>query len=207
MASSNKLILGVLPLACACAASPAAGPAQHFAQYETKLLIDAGQRRGDSAFGPVDEQTAFGLEAVIHQPNARSALEIGLFHSSDSTTKSEPGSGRVDFKGSMTEFSVGGRWLNDKWYLNTQPYAAAGASLLLPKYSEDPEVGSSKSDSGWAIGPYLRAGVEWSLTDNLSIALDYRLVILANIIHDVSFGRSPADANYQQIGIVLGWQF
>ena len=207
MAISTKLIPVLLPLATACAAAPSAAPYQHFAQYQTKLQIDAAQRSVDSAFRPVDDQTAFGIEAVISQPGARSALELGLFRSTDDLTRDVSGVGRVKYKGSLTEFSVGGRWTNDVWYANARPYAGAGVSLLFPKYSETPASGSSQSDSGWALGPYIRGGLEWSLGDSLTVALDYRQVLLSGLVHGVNFGDSPADANYQQIGIVLGWQF
>ncbi|MBL8857629.1 MAG: outer membrane beta-barrel protein [Planctomycetes bacterium] len=206
MAISTRLILVVLPLVTACAAAPTAAPYQHFAQYQTKLQLDVGKRSPDSAFEPVDEHTSYGIEAVISQPGARGGLELGLFYSTDEETRDVSG-GRTKFKGTMTEFSVGGRWEGDLWYAHSRPYASAGASLLFPKYSERPDSGSSRSDSGWAIGPYIRGGLEWTLTDNLTIALDYRQVLLSNIVHDVSFGNSHADANYQQLGIVLGWQF
>jgi hypothetical protein len=170
-------------------------------------MLDVGKRSADSAFEPVDDQTSFGIELDVRQPNASSGLELGLFHSSESKSKDVAGIGKVDYKGSMTEFSIGGRWYHDQAFAYGRPYAAAGAALLCPDYSADPVSGPSKSDSGWAVGPYFRVGMEWRIGEHASIALDYRQVLLSNIIRDVDFGNSKADTNYQQIGIILGWAF
>lgn len=206
MTSPKPILLALLPLFASCAAAPLAGPAQYFAQYQTKLMLDVGRRNADSAFEPVDDQTAFGVELDIRQPNARTGLELGLFRSTEEKSKDFGGT-RVDYTGHMTELSVGGRWYNEKGYANAHPYACAGASLLFPSWKEHNSAGGSRDDTGWAVGPYLRGGVEWMLGNHLSLALDYRIVILSNIVHGIDLGDSPADANYQQLGLVVGWAF
>jgi hypothetical protein len=210
MSSTKKLILLALPLFAACAAVPAPSPAlapQYYAQYQTKVMVDVGQRCLDSAFEPVDDQPVFGIELDVRQPNASSGLELGLFYSSEKKSKDVAGFGNVDYKASMLEFSVGGRWYHDQVFANGRPYAAAGASLLCPEYVADPDTAPSKTDDGWAIGPYFRVGMEWMVGDHASIALDYRQVLFSEIIRGVDIGNSPADTNYSQIGIVLGWAF
>lgn len=208
----NRALIGILATpgllgACAAVPAPRAAPVQFYAQYESKLMVDVGQRYLDSAFEPVDDQTAFGLELDVRQPNASTGLELGIHYSRDSAARDVAGLGRVDFEGSMTEISVGGRWYHDRAFANGRPYACAGASLLLPEYDVNPPFGETKHDSDWTIGPYLRGGMEWSIGDSLSLALDYRMVILSNIVQDVDVGISRSDANYQQIGVVLGWSF
>lgn len=203
----KKIAPVALLLLASCAAAPVAGPPQYYAQYQTKLMLDVAQRSVDSAFEPADDQTAFGLELDIRQPNARTGLEIGLFHSSEGKSKDVSGVGRVEYDGQMTEFSVGGRWYNEKAWANAHPYACAGASLLLPEWEERAPLGAKRNDSGWAIGPYLRVGSEWRIGEHVSLALDYRIVILSNVVHGIDLGDSPADANYQQLGLVLGWAF
>jgi hypothetical protein len=206
MALTTKLSLIVLPLASACAALPSPAP-QYYAQYQTTLMIDAGRRSLDNAFEPVDDQSTLGIELDIRQPNASVGLEVGLFYSSADKSQDVAGIGKVDYESSMIELSVGGRWYHDSAFLFGRPYAAAGASLLLPSYSAEPNIESDETGSDWAIGPYFRVGMEWAIGGHASIAIDYRQVLFANVIHDVDLGNSFADANYQQVGLVVGWAF
>ncbi|MDZ4774013.1 MAG: outer membrane beta-barrel protein [Planctomycetota bacterium] len=210
MALSHKLTLLVLPLFAACAAVPAPAPAlapQYYAQYQTKVMVSMGTRSLDSAFEPVDDQTVLGIELDVRQPNASSGLELGLFYSQESQSKDIAGFGEVDYEASMLELSVGGRWYHDQVFLTGRPYAAAGASLLCPEYTSDPVSGPSTTDDGWSVGPYARLGMEWMVGDHVSLALDYRLVLFSDLVHGIDLGNSPADTNYQQFGIVLGWSF
>lgn len=202
-----RVSLLVIPLACSCAAVPSAAPIQYNAQFETTLLVDFATRCVDSAFDPVDEQLAIGIEADIRQPNDDVGLELGLHHSWDDASRNVAGVGRVDFSADMTELSVGARWKYAEWGARVRPYASAGIAFLLASYSTDSATGGARSDRDWTIGPYVRAGLEWPATEHVSVALDYRQVLFSELFNDLSLANSNTDANYSQIGIVLGWKF
>jgi opacity protein-like surface antigen len=206
MALPTKLLLFVLPWCGACAAVPAPAP-QFYSQYRTKLSIDVGQRFVDGAFDPVDEQDVIGIEYDVRQPNAMSSFELGLFYSEEKLSRDKAGVGNVDYEGTMLELSLGGRMYLDAEFLKGQPYAAAGMSGFIGRYRADADSGSEEGETDWAVGPYYRLGMEWMLGDHISVALDWRSVILSNIVHDLDIGNGHADANYYQYGMVLGWTF
>lgn len=205
MPHPTKLALLVLPCFAACAASPSPAP-QFYSQYRTKLSIDYAQRYADSAFEPVDDMDTLGLEYDVRQPNAPSSFELGLFYSNEDVKRDVPGSGEVDYQGTMFELSMGGRMYLDSEFLKGVPYAAAGLSGFIGRYRADSAT-SEIGETDWAVGPYYRLGMEWMIGDHISVALDYRQVLFTNVLHDMDIGTGHADANYQQVGLVLGWTF
>lgn len=187
----------------ACATSPF-HPGNRF---DTTVMADLAWRCADSDFEPVDQQRAFGLETDVRMPHDNVGLELGLFHSSRSGTREIAGSGSADVDASMTEASVGGRWRYGPWILGSQPYAAAGASLLFVSAKSDGPLAASQSATDWTFGPYVRLGLEWPLTSRLSIALDYRQVLLTQQFREIRLDDLGTDANYSQVGLVLAWRF
>lgn len=208
MAPTIKLFLLVLPLFPACAALPAPVLApQYYAAYETKLILEVGQRKMDSAFDPVEEQTAIGLDLFVYQPNARSGLEVGLGYASDETSKDVAGV-PTDFTGTSYELSVGGRLYFDPVFTGGRPYFSGGVTTQYLKREEDPDTGGGSKDSEWAMfAPYFRGGMEWMLGNHLSLGLEYKVVLLSNLFFDIDIGDSKADANYHQAALVIGWDF
>jgi opacity protein-like surface antigen len=207
MAYPTKILLFVLPCFAACAAAPSPSP-QFYSQYRTKLSIDYAQRSADSAFEPVDDQDTLGIEYDVRQPNASSSFELGLFYSEEKKSKDVPGTGNVDYEGTLFELSMGGRLYLDSEFLKGRPYAAAGLSGFIGRYRADADSGSEVGETDWALGPYYRIGMEWMIGDHISVALDYRQVLFSNVVHDLDIGNGEhADANYQQAGLVLGWTF
>jgi len=192
---------------CASAPSPRAAPFEHYAQFDTTLYVDLAQRCVDTAFGPVDEQFAWGIEADIRQPDDDVGLELGLFCSSEDSSENVPGIGRVNFDASMTELSVGARWRYGELWGRLRPYAAAGAAFLSADYSADPALSASRSGSDWTLGPYVRFGLEYEFDSHWLLGLDYRQVLFTDVVKGLDIGGTSTDANYSQIGFVLGYAF
>lgn len=196
-----------------CAAVPAppapapAAPFQYYGRFDATLFLDVGRRCVDTTFGPADTQLALGLEADIRQPGDDTGLEVGLFHSSDGTSEDVPGVGRVDYDAAMTEVSVGARWVYGDIGGGFRPYASLGAALLFSSYSADPTTSGSKSDSDWSVGPYFRVGLERRIDEHWSMGLDYRQVLLSDVLKDITLNGTATDANYSQFAFVLGYAF
>jgi hypothetical protein len=194
----------VLLVASSCATSPF----RSGNGFDTTVMANFGWRCADSDLEPVDQQRALGLEADVRLPNDQTGLEIGLFHSDRDGERDVSGVGDVDVHASMTEASVGGRWrYGATWILGAEPYASAGASLIWLSSKSDGARGTSQSATDWTIGPYIRFGLQWTFAEHLVLALDYRQVLFTDWFHDVQLDDVSTDANYSQVGVVLGWQF
>jgi hypothetical protein len=191
-------------LASGCATSPFYSGNR----FDTTVMTDFAWRCADSELEPVDQQRAFGLEADVRLPHDQTGLELGLFHSDRDGTRNLNGAGEADVGSSMTEASVGGRWrYGATWVLGAEPYASAGASLIFLSTKSDGPRGASQSATDWTVGPYIRFGLQWTFAERFSIALDYRQVLFTNWFRDLQLDDVSTDANYSQVGVVLGWQF
>lgn len=198
-------------LATGCAVAPsratALAPYEHYARFDTTLYVGVSQRCADTAFGPVDEQLAYSIEADIRQPDDDVGLELGLYCSSDDASENVPGIGRVSFDASMTELSVGARWRYAELWRHFRPYASAGVAFVSASYGADPALSNSREGSDWTLGPYVRAGLEYTFDANWSLSLDYRQVLFTDVVKSLSIDGTSTDANYSQIGLVLGYAF
>jgi opacity protein-like surface antigen len=197
----RALLLLALPIV---SSSCATSPFHEGNRFETTVMANLAWRCADNDLEPVDEQRALGLEADVRLPNADTGLELGLFHSRRDGTRD---SGTVDVEASMTELSAGGRWEYGDWLFGSRPYASAGAALLFVSTESDGPGGASQSATDWTVGPYIRFGLEWPVTERLSIALDYRQVMFTQAFRDLRLDEISTDANYSQGGIVLSWRF
>ena len=53
----------------------------------------------------------------------------------------------------------------------------------------------------------MRAGLEYTIDANWSLSLDYRQVLFTDVVKSLSIDGTSTDANYSQIGLVLGYAF
>jgi opacity protein-like surface antigen len=172
-------------------------------RFDTTVMADFGWRCADNDLEPVDEQHAFGLEADIRLPHDQTGLEVGVFHS-----YRDGKNNGIDVSSSMTEASVGGRWVyGSPWILGAEPYATGGASLIFLSNETDYGGDASQSATDWTVGPYIRLGLQWTFAEHLTFALDYRQVMFTDWFRDIHLDDLTTDANYSQVGVVLGWKF
>jgi hypothetical protein len=203
MNPAPRVLVTASALFALLAASCATNPFHEGNRFQTTVMASAAWRCADNDFEPVDEQRVFGLEADVRYPYQDVGLELGAHWAHrENTAESET----IDVEATTYEGTVGGRWKYGKWVLGAQPYASAGASLQYVT-KESNSGGTDHEGSDWTIGPYFRLGLEWQLIGGLSIALDYRQVLLTNFFHDLEIDGKTTDGNYSQGAIVLGWAF
>lgn len=199
MRPTHALFLSILPLAgCAATSAPAA---QFSSQYDTRVSLVAGYRSLDGDFSPVEDQLAYGVELDVRQPGEWLGFELGLYQSTDSSSKDLGGIDPVDFDGSTNEFSIGGRWYYDDLFAGFEPYIGIGLSVIWACY-ESSAVGGGDKDTDMSPALYGRAGLLKSLGD-FAIGLEYRCTFLSDLDID---GQSTS-ADYGQLGLVFGYSF
>lgn len=205
--STSAIFLLALPFVCSCAALPAPVAPQYYGGFQTTAFVDVGARKLDSSFDPVRDTSLLGVQLDIRQPNDSTGLELGLFHSSESKSENVAGVGRVDFDSSSSEFSIGGRWKYSSILGRLRPVVGAGVSAIVVDYSADPVNSSSSSASGWTLGPYVHAGLEYPLGDHFILAVDYRRLLFTDVIRKVDLDGVKTDANYSEFSFSIGYTF
>jgi hypothetical protein len=184
------LLLGLLVFV---AAPPA------FAEGNANFVI--GNRSLDHDFwDPVDSQTVYGVTVDFGQPKWPIHIAVGYYESSDHGNETFPGFGNVDFTGRVREFSAGvlKTW---KFRKVVHPFVGGGAAFVEARGEVDSSIFGADSDHDSSGGFYGEGGVWWRLGRAFNIGVHARIVRLTNV---TLFG-SDGDADYQQIGVLLGW--
>lgn len=162
-----------------------------------------GARGLDEDFWAPDEnQGVLGVTVDFGRKDWPVHLAAGAFVSGAEETTRLSGfgfSGTGKFTASVGEISFGVMkiWLPSD---NVHPYIGGGAALVSA-HAELEISGVSVDDDDGSLGAYAQGGVFWRLGRKFNIGVDGRLVAGTDI--DL-FGVS-GDADYAQLGIVLGW--
>lgn len=145
---------------------------------------------------PVDEHTAFALEYVENDPAKSIGFEAGIAHSEEDDTVLG-----IGVEAELLEVYLGVR-KEIETSSGLVPYIGGGLTYLNADLTAS--VGAaSASDDDSSLGIYLRGGVLWDLTSNVYVGLDARLVVGT----DLEIGGASGDADYEQIGVLLGFSF
>lgn len=190
----------VAPLAAFLGPSaPLPAPAPQFhGEGIVRTTIYAGSRWLNSDFAPAEDQLVFGIDIDVREPAGKTGFEAGYFRSfADGNTS--VGAGSVDVESLVHEFWGGARWSFDPWFGRARPYVGTGMSLLYATYDVD-GFGGSTHGSGWALGLYGHAGLEWAFSSGWAVGVDLRTLVSTGT--DL---QASVELDYTQAALTLSW--
>jgi hypothetical protein len=202
-----RIPASILTLAFAACASPG-GPSRgtegriDAAAPRTTIDLLVGLRQLDEDdWAPVDEQTAFGVQAAYEGDGAAVGFEVGLSRSSEDETMFVPGFGDFDFESEIVEASFG---LHKSFAPSptVRPYVGAGLAWAMVD-AKGSVAGASADDDDGSPGFYAHGGVAYESGGGLRLGADLRTLIGT----DVELFGASGDVDYVQLALFLGWRF
>ena len=192
----------LLLLLAACAATgpgqetyATAGPVQRAALYVGQRSLDEGD------WEPVEDQATLGLEYSRENPASLVGWELGLLASQDDADERFGGID-FDFEGSTTELYGGVRKTFGDEEARVHPYVGGGLSLVNAKV-EVKALGESEDEDDDSIAGYLHGGIAFDLTESFYAGVDLRILVGS----DIEIAGVDADADYEQLALVIGFSF
>ena len=174
-------------LAMVAAATPA------LAEGNANFVL-GGRWLDEDEWEPVEEQGVFGVTVDFGKESWPINLAAGFMVSG-----SEEDFGAVDIEGSITEFSFG---VLKTWKEGTiRPFVGGGLALVEAEIEVDGPGGASASDDDNSGAIYGQGGVYWRIGPRFNIGGDVRVLLGS----DVEIGGVDREADYFQIGLLLGW--
>jgi hypothetical protein len=162
-------------------------------------VLLGGRTMDNSSWEPVDDQGVLGFDFVARGlAGNHFGLEFGTMWSHD-----EVGSTEL----MMGEFYAGGRFtLLDAGDSTNRvlPYVSGGGTLIGGEVTQ----GNLSADDSYTAGYYFRAGIDFRVTPDFGIGLDYRHV--GGTETDLEFGgigQPNGDFDYDQIGLTFSFFF
>jgi len=148
-------------------------------------------------WSPVEDQAVVGVTVDFGKEGWPVFLEAGLQGSAGDDNVLDIGD--VSVTGSVGELSFG---VNKTWQPagNIRPFIGGGLASVTATYEVDTFLGDVDDDDT-SLGVYLHGGVFWRLGKRFNIGVDGR--ILAGT--DITLFGADGDADYAQLGLVLGW--
>lgn len=196
------LAVALIALAASVPAPAAAGGNANF---------NLGSRGLDEDFwGGAEEQGVFGVQVDFGPDKWPVSVALGL---SGSATENDefacqfcetpelegPGLGVRTLTSGVFEFSAGVLWRR-RTERKTIPYVGGGLAFMA--VGQEVSRGAFKvDDDDSTVGVYVNGGVYWRLGKAFNIGIDARVVTGTSI---ELFGEK-GDANYGQLGLILGW--
>jgi len=202
----NAIPLGLLALLASCATTTrsavqdAAPPAA--AKHSAINVLLAARSFDEKDWAPVEDQPAFGVEYVGELTGTRFAWDVGVDFSYDEADVILPGPMSATLSAGFVSGYVGTRFYFTPLDSDVRPYLGAALTALNVEIEGSSTFGSaSRSDS--TFGVQLRAGVDAQISDSLRLALEWRSLVGA----EIEISGVEADADYGQLGVVLGFTF
>ncbi len=196
----------VIPLTAAFAApAPAAPSAFPVPQFQgqgvgrTSLLF--GGRSLNSDFDPADGHAVLGIDINVREPSGILGFEGGYTYAWGDGDGRLGGGAAGRAESTVHELWAGGRWTFDPSVLGARPYVGVGLSVLRGSFDVS-ALGSTSSDSSWALGVYAHGGLFWDIGDNWSAGVDLRA-----LLSSPSSLQDDASFDYVQGGVSIGWRW
>lgn len=111
-----------------------------------------------------------------------------------------PGLGVQNVRSTVAEFSAGVLY-RPRGERKLIPFVGGGLSFMTVEQEIERLGGRSISDDDTTVGIYVNGGVYWRLGKRFNIGFDGRVVTGTSV---QLFGQK-GDANYGQLGLILGW--
>ncbi len=151
---------------------------------------------------PTEDQPVFGVTVDFAPDPWPVQLAIGLYGSTDEEELDLGVFGfstSGEFTASVTELSFG---VLKSWEVagNVHPYVGGGLSFVEAE-AELESGSSSVDDDDNSPALYGHGGVSWRLGSRFNIGVDGRFLVGS----DIELFDSEGDADYFQIGLLLGW--
>ncbi len=184
----RKLVLGAFLVAgILAAATPAA------AAGNANFIL--GVRALGDEWDPIDEQGVLGLNMDLGGASWPVQIEFG-FHASGA----EDDIGPLDVTASIAELQVG---VQKFWKVGStmRPFVGGGLALVWAEVELEDNLGFSVDEDDNTVGAYVHGGIYWRLGKAFNIGLDGRITGTGDL---EAFG-SEVDANYFQLGMILGF--
>ena len=154
--------------------------------YNVSLLLIG--RVVDDA-DPADEQFGWGVEFDGYSPDDPVGVEFGI-----NRTSADESTGAGDVEATIKEIYAGPRktWGEPG---ELHPFLSGGLAYV----EAEADVSGVGSDSDSSFGIYVRGGAYWTFGQHFNLGADARALVGT----DIEFG----DADYYQVGLVLGYSF
>ena len=155
-------------------------------------LLGGGRWLDKADWSPLEHQETFGLEIDESYAESGSGYEVGALYAHDedngeSTTYEAYGGYRYTFDAAATE--------------GVHPFLSLGLAV------SNAELKSGDSDDDTVVGPYLRAGLLWDVSERVRLGLDYRRLFADDYDFELNGSDIQRDADYDQVTLSLGFEF
>lgn len=166
------------------------------------LLFGTRQMKNESAWSPMNNQTAAGINWTWEPSGSIIGFDTAFFYSEDSSTVQSGPASSTSLRGETYEFSMGGI---KSLYLGGSPlraYIGAGVGLLSARLSRtNGNYISSGSDT--TFGGYGRVGLVYQIAWDGAIGFDYRTMLgTSSNINGYDF-----DSDYDQFTFYFGTSY
>ena len=119
-------------------------------------------------WGPVEDQTEFGLEVDFRGQDWPVSIAMGISTSSD-----EGDYDGMDIEGETDEFYIGAKKIWESESSIVRPFIAGGICLIRGEF-EGSYWGESVSDDDSSLGIWIGGGLYWTLGESFNIGLDLK---------------------------------
>jgi len=153
--------------------------------YNVSLLLVGRSVNDDD---PADEQLGWGLEFDTYHPRNAFGWEAGVNRTSDDVSVS----GGATFEATLKELYLGAR---KTW--GPPDHLHSFVSLGLSYVSAETRLSTGESEDDSSFGLYARGGAYWTFGGHFNLGADVKALVGT----DIDFG----DANYVQLGVILGY--
>ncbi len=163
-------------------------------------FLIGGRELDKEDWEPLEHQFMFGLEGSFRPADSALGFEVGVSLSLDEESN-VMGTG-VDVNATIGEIYFGPRVSLDLTNEVVHPYLGAGVTFLFVDV-EGELGGLSVSDDDTSVAGYLHSGVIFDVSDKVFLGFDLRGVFGS----DLSLFGASADADYQQLALLVGTSF
>ena len=159
--------------------------------YGTKSL-------NKSDWAPLESQSEWGLDVAIENPDWPYTI-VAVYSSSKASGKTTSDIPGVEFDGSTGEIGLGLRHIIEGDSDVMSFFIEGGAVQISAEYSgTDTTTGDKLSDSGSAIGYWIGGGIDYLVTDTISVGLEARMSAA-----DVKLFGGEVGAGGTHLGVTL----
>lgn len=175
-------------------------PASAALAGNVNLIVGRRSLDDDQFYRPIEDQTVTGVN-VDWAPEAWPvSLQFGFYLSSaDDTIPTPAPPTDVEVKFQELSFGLVRIWEGHKLL---HPYLGGGLSAILADYDTTRAGVPAKADDD-TFGFFINGGLYLRFAEKFNVGIDARVLGLT----DLDFEGKKSDADYLQLGLLLGWHW